>query len=70
MIHPSVENAFEEIDAAVFSGDTFHTWEGRKMLREYLERWNKWDKEHCFYDEEGSLRNADGSRSIFDDVDE
>lgn len=36
----AVERAFEEIDAAVFSGDTFHTSrEDFTELKEYVERW-------------------------------
>lgn len=69
MIHPDVEAAFETIDAAMFSGDTFFTDKGRAMLREYLGRWNRWDVSHPYYAADGTLLNADGSRSIFDDVD-
>lgn len=69
MYHSTVE-AFEEIDAAIFSGDTFVGSEGRVMLREYLARWNKWDAEHCYYAADGTLLSADGTRSIFDDVNE
>jgi hypothetical protein len=69
-IHPKVLVAFNEIDAAVFSGTTFNTHEGRKMLRQYLWRWNKFDKEEFYYAEDGTMLEADGSRSIFDDVDE
>jgi hypothetical protein len=28
------------------------------------------DEGGCYFDDEGTLRNPDGSRSIFDDVDE
>ncbi|AMO44161.1 hypothetical protein DSS3P8_103 [Roseobacter phage DSS3P8] len=38
-MHPSVENALEEIDAAVFSGDTFVREENRTILEEYMGRW-------------------------------
>lgn len=69
-IHEDVLEAFEQIDAAMFSGDTFIQHEGRMKLREYLERWNKWNSEHCYYAEDGTLLSADGTRSIFDDVDE
>ncbi|AWY09226.1 hypothetical protein vBRpoSV10_104 [Ruegeria phage vB_RpoS-V10] len=40
-MHPSVENALEEIDAAVFSGDTFVREENRVILQEYLGRWSR-----------------------------
>lgn len=69
-VHPDVLEAFEQIDAAVFSGDSFQTKEGRKKLREYLERWNKWDREACYFTADGTMMSADGTRSIFDDVDE
>lgn len=39
-MHPSVARALDEIDAAVFSGDTFHT--DRKdfdLFKETIERW-------------------------------
>lgn len=68
-MHPAVVEAFEEIDAAVFSGDTFMSHEGRTELRKYLARWNQWDAESCYYAADGTLMNADGTRSIFDDVD-
>lgn len=38
-MHPSVERAIQEIDAAVFSGDTFEDPEARVELKAYLERW-------------------------------
>lgn len=42
MIMPSyIENALEEIDAAVFSGDTFVREESRAILQEYLGRWSR-----------------------------
>lgn len=69
-VHPDIIEAFDQIDAAVFSGDTFMTHLGHGMLKGYLERWNKWIAEANYYDANGSLRNPDGSRSIFDDVDE
>lgn len=36
-----VENACEEIDAAMFSGDSFLDEENRKGLIEYMERWTR-----------------------------
>lgn len=38
-IHPDVLKAIEEIDAAVFSGDTFLDTENREKLAHYLGRW-------------------------------
>ena len=67
-MHEDIAGAFEQIDAALFSGDTFFSFENRKILRERLERWERWDKEHGYYDADGTLLNADGTRSIFDDV--
>lgn len=36
-----LENACEEIDAAMFSGDAFSKDENRKALREYIGRWER-----------------------------
>ena len=69
-LHPDVSDAFEQIDAALFSGDSFYNKENRIKLREYLTRWNKWDAEHHYYNADGMMCNSDGTRSIFDDVDE
>jgi len=69
-IHPDVLEALEQIDAAVFSGDTFQTQEARQWLHSYLERWNRWDKTASYYAKDGTLMNPEGTRSIFDDVDE
>ncbi len=41
-MHQAVKRAFEEIDAAIFSGDGFST--SRKdlnELRDYLDRWSR-----------------------------
>lgn len=40
-LHPSIINAFEEIDAALFSGDSFYSPENRKELERYILRWNR-----------------------------
>ncbi|WNL50704.1 hypothetical protein RPALISO_117 [Ruegeria phage RpAliso] len=40
-MHPSVERAFEEIDAALFSGDTFHSPDNLKVLENHLARWQR-----------------------------
>ena len=39
MMHEKVRQALEEIDAALFSGDTFEDPDNRAVLEEYLERW-------------------------------
>lgn len=38
-MHPSVENAIEEIDAALFNGDGFNNHDGIKLMKSLLERW-------------------------------
>lgn len=38
-MHPDVRKAFEQIDAAMFSGDTFHDVEARGMLNNYCRAW-------------------------------
>jgi len=38
-IHPDVRRALEQIDAAVFSGDTFHDDGARAEFFEYLVAW-------------------------------
>lgn len=40
-MHPSVARAFEEIDAAMFSGNTFMFPENLAVLEKYLGRWNR-----------------------------
>lgn len=40
-MHESVENAIDEIDAAMFSGDTFHDDDNREELKKYIVRWNR-----------------------------
>lgn len=61
--------ALNAIDAAM-ADDVFEQKDNRMKLREHLERWNRWDKEHFYYAPDGTMMNADGTRSIFDDVDE
>lgn len=34
-----IEEACEQIDAAIFSGDAFEDFEHRKELRKYMSRW-------------------------------
>lgn len=36
-----LENACEEIDAAMFSGDDFLNEDNRKALKEYIGRWSR-----------------------------
>lgn len=41
-MHQAIARAFEEIDAAVFSGDTFSTdWDSLAKLKMYVERWTR-----------------------------
>lgn len=41
MIHPKVEEAFQEIDAACFSGDDLEITDFRERLEYFVERWQK-----------------------------
>lgn len=40
-LHPNILNAFQEIDAALFSGDSFYSPENKKELERYILRWNQ-----------------------------
>ena len=40
-MHPKIEAAIEEIDAAVMNGDTFEDVEAREELLEVIERWRR-----------------------------
>ena len=40
-MHPKVAEAIQQIDAAIFNGDTFEEPEARGELIEYIERWCK-----------------------------
>ena len=40
-MHQKVEEAIDEIDAALFSGDQFHDLDNLKELECYLIRWQK-----------------------------
>lgn len=40
-LHPRLDEAFERIDAAVFSGDTFDDPEARAYFASMLARWRK-----------------------------
>lgn len=44
-IYPNVLNAFEEIDAALFSGDSFYNLSNLKQLEKFLFRWEKMKNE-------------------------
>lgn len=35
------EQAFDQIDAGVFSGDTFHSAEATARFREFIARWER-----------------------------
>lgn len=68
-MHADLAYALNAIDAAIFSGNTFTFHDARMALREHLERWNSWDKERFYYAPDGTMMNADGTRSIFANVD-
>lgn len=54
-MHPKVEEAFQQIDAALFNGDTFDSPEDKKHLHDYLTRWlkeSKYDLELFLKDDE------------------
>jgi len=38
---PEVERLCEELDAAIFSGDTFYSQENIDALVNYMERWKR-----------------------------
>lgn len=40
-MHPFDKEAIDQIDAAVFSGDTFHNPDDHKTLSEMLDRWKR-----------------------------
>lgn len=40
-LHPKVDEAFDEIDAAVFSGDSFHDPDNLAELERYIARWSR-----------------------------
>ncbi len=40
-LHPAVAHAFEEIDAGVFSGDTFHKDDTSLYLAAHAQRWSR-----------------------------
>lgn len=40
-MHPNVARAFDEIDAALFSGDTFHNPQSLARLKSMIERWQR-----------------------------
>lgn len=40
-MHPAVEKALNEIDAAVFSGDILYVADDRAELERYVERWKR-----------------------------
>lgn len=39
LVHPKVEEAFQQIDAALYNGDTFDKPDNRKKLKEYAQAW-------------------------------
>ena len=65
-MHPSVERAFEEIDAAVFSSDTFSTSrEDFSVLKEYVERWAR-----ALPETESELRSYEIESSLSENYEE
>ena len=64
-MHPTDEEALQTIDAALFSGDTFHNDEDRIRLREFLSRWQKKVDEIASSKIDGSVQNQDD----FDEAD-
>ena len=76
------EEAFDSIDAGFFSGDTFENREAIARAEWYMQRWQQKITEtkksldleeyggKCYFAPDGMLMSADGTRSIFDDVDE
>lgn len=51
-MHPSIKNAIEELDAALFTGDTFVDRDNRAVFKKTLGRWyrgvielDQWDNE-------------------------
>ena len=62
-MHQAVARAFDEIDAAIFSGDTFSTSRrDLNELRDYLDRWSRalagLEEDLITYEEEQGLRRA------------
>jgi len=51
-VHPDVEEAIDQIDAAVFSGDTFVDQTARQQFRDMLARWERGLKSFDELDEE------------------
>jgi hypothetical protein len=41
IVHPKLAQAIQEIDAAVFNGDTFEDSDARNELLAYMARWAK-----------------------------
>lgn len=73
-MHIKVKEAFDEIDAAVFSGDAFMDDEERARFRGLMARWERgllsFDEISKRFADDGTLLDENGNRSIFDDVDE
>jgi len=40
-MHPKVEEAFDQIDAAIFSGDGFFNEQALETLEYYIKRWQR-----------------------------
>ena len=67
-MHPRVAEAIQQIDAAVFNGDTFEEPSARAELVEYIERWCRQLKEPFHgtkspvFEEEWAKKEAEGYR--------
>ena len=73
MKNKHVDDYCDALDASVFSGDFLLTRSDLIEFEGFLKRWQlEVDnyKTMVYYDESGTLRNPDGSISIYDDVDE
>lgn len=40
-LHPDVKEALDQIDAAIFTGDTFFNPENMEELKTFIGRWNR-----------------------------
>lgn len=67
-MHPKVAEAIQQIDAAVFNGDTFENPDERTELLEYIERWCKrlahpyHGTKPLVFEEEWAKKEAEGYR--------
>lgn len=62
MIHPNEENAFQQIDAMVFSSGALELEDYRDRLRYFLERW----AEALGSEEEAALNRCNVAHNLFE----